>query len=423
MSDVATDLSAQLDRIQLFDVTRAKALIVDDMSDIRMLLKNILIEMGFSNIESASSGSSAKQMIKETQFDLILCDFNLGDSINGQHILEFARQVHGEKFHSIFIMITADAAYANVVSLVDYEPDSLFIKPFQTEVFKKRLDKVILQKNIFVDVDQARIDSKYETMESLARDILTEHPQYSTFCLKIIGESLVKRKLFDEALDHYKAITEQHSDYAWANYHLALCYQQLEQYAQAIPYYQQTIELNPHFLSAYDHLATAQVRTQAYQDAINTLVSLVTIADKSIERHTRLAKLSIKLKDWITAESALLKVLRLRKTAKDESLDIYYLYLRTMMILLNKDNKNQELYEKCRRAIMALRAISKKNPTALSNSYRAQVQLLMICERNEDAVKVWHEWDNLIREGDATGLNHLQELNLKKKLGLVIEAI
>ncbi len=422
MSDVlATEFSSS-DKSQFFhgELAEQKVLIIDDLSDMRILLKSLMVNLGYGIIDVIPTAKRAFESIRATQYDLILCDYNLGEEFNGQHILEYARRFYSTSHVCSFIMVTADTTYENVVGVMEYEPDGYLVKPFLPNAFQRRIERVIEQKFNFSQIDKARADKNYELMESLARKTLQDLPQYLSLCLKAIGESLTKRGLFKQAREHYFSITEDKPNYAWAFFHLALCDLKLESHALAIEHFKQTLSLNKHFLSAYDHLATAYEANEEIHLAQKALIDVLAISSRSLERNIRLGKLSLKLNDWETAEVTYSRVIRYVRETEKETFDRYYVHLRVLTKLIEQRPNDSELTEKFRRSLFRLRAIAQDNPVALSNSYRAELQRYLIIEQLEDAIKVWREWDILIRSQEAAPLNHLQELNLKRKLGLVI---
>ena len=422
MSDVVIAEFKATDSNQHFysELENKQVLIIDDLSDMRVLLKSLMVNLGYGIVHVVPSSKQAFEKIRSTQYDLILCDYNLGENFNGQHILEYARRFYSTSHTCSFVMVTADTSYENVVGVMEYEPDGYLVKPFLPNAFQRRIERVIEQKLNFAAIDNARSQKDYPLVEELARKIMAQQPQYLSLCLKAIGESLTKRGLFEQARKHYYYISQDKQNYAWAYFHLALCDLKLGSYELAIEHFKKTLDLNKHFLTAYDHLATAYEAIEELTLAQKTLMDVLAISSRSIERNQRLGKISLKLNDWEVAETTYGRIIRQVRETDKESFDRYYVHLRVLTKLIEKQPQDDELTEKFRRSLFRLRAIAKHNPVALSNSYRAELQRYLIIEQLEDAIRVWREWDILIRSQEAAPLNHLQELNIKRKLGLVI---
>jgi len=117
-----------------------QVLIVDDMQTMRRIMKNVLKQIGFSNITEADDGKTALAEMKKKQFDLVLCDWNMPE-MTGIDLLKALRA--DEAFKSIpFVMITAEAKKENIVEAVKAGVNNYIVKPFTAETVSEKLKKV-----------------------------------------------------------------------------------------------------------------------------------------------------------------------------------------------------------------------------------------------------------------------------------------
>lgn len=122
-----------------------KILIVDDMSTMRKIIKNMLSQIGFTNITEADDGANAWPLIqgaiKEGKpFEFIVSDWNM-PQMSGLDLLKHVRETPGlEKLP--FLMITAEAEQGNVVIAVKAGVSNFIIKPFSAQVLKEKIDKI-----------------------------------------------------------------------------------------------------------------------------------------------------------------------------------------------------------------------------------------------------------------------------------------
>jgi two-component system chemotaxis response regulator CheY len=122
-----------------------KILVVDDMSTMRKIIKNMLGQIGFKNITEADDGASAwpliQNAIKEGKpFEFILSDWNM-PQMSGLDLLKNVRETPGlEKLP--FLMITAEAEQGNVVIAVKAGVSNFIVKPFSAQVLKEKIDKI-----------------------------------------------------------------------------------------------------------------------------------------------------------------------------------------------------------------------------------------------------------------------------------------
>jgi two-component system chemotaxis response regulator CheY len=117
-----------------------KVLIVDDFATMRRILRNILKQIGFTNITEADDGSTALKELKKEKYDLILCDWNMPE-MPGIDLLNTIKS--DDELKGIpFVMVTAEAQKDNIVGAVKAGVNSYIVKPFTAETISDKLKKV-----------------------------------------------------------------------------------------------------------------------------------------------------------------------------------------------------------------------------------------------------------------------------------------
>ncbi len=117
-----------------------KVLIVDDFATMRRILRNILKQIGFTNIAEADDGSTALKELKKEKYDLILCDWNMPE-MPGIDLLNTIKS--DDELKGIpFVMVTAEAQKDNIVGAVKAGVNSYIVKPFTAETIGDKLKKV-----------------------------------------------------------------------------------------------------------------------------------------------------------------------------------------------------------------------------------------------------------------------------------------
>ncbi|MFN7038474.1 MAG: response regulator [Alphaproteobacteria bacterium] len=116
-------------------------LIVDDYKTMLRIIKNLLTQLGFTNIEEATDGSMALIKLKEKKYDLVISDWNM-EPMSGLELLKSVRADNDIK--SIpFIMITAESKTENVVAAKQAGVNNYIVKPFNAETLKTKLTAVL----------------------------------------------------------------------------------------------------------------------------------------------------------------------------------------------------------------------------------------------------------------------------------------
>ncbi len=121
--------------------TSIKVLVVDDFATMRRILKNILKQLGFTNIVEAEDGSTAWDILEEQSIDLIISDWNM-PKMTG---LELLKKVRASSKHSKmpFLMVTAEAQKQNVIEAVQAGVSNYVVKPFTAEGIYDKLSKIL----------------------------------------------------------------------------------------------------------------------------------------------------------------------------------------------------------------------------------------------------------------------------------------
>jgi two-component system chemotaxis response regulator CheY len=117
-----------------------KVLIVDDFATMRRIIKNVLKQIGFSNILEADDGTTALGVLKETKIDLIISDWNM-PKMNGLDLLRKVRNENTTK-NVPFVMVTAEAQKENVLQAVQAGVSNYIVKPFTADAVKEKLKQI-----------------------------------------------------------------------------------------------------------------------------------------------------------------------------------------------------------------------------------------------------------------------------------------
>ncbi len=117
-----------------------KILIVDDFATMRRILKNILKQLGFTNITEADDGTTALEELEKIKFDMIISDWNM-PKMTGLDFLKTVRSKDEFK-HIPFLMVTAEAQKQNVIEAVKAGVSNYVVKPFTAEQISDKLNKI-----------------------------------------------------------------------------------------------------------------------------------------------------------------------------------------------------------------------------------------------------------------------------------------
>ena len=117
-----------------------KFLVVDDFSTMRRIVRNLLKELGFNNVEEAEDGSMALQRLRAGAFDFVISDWNM-PNMTGIELLRNVRADPALK-HLPLLMITAEAKKENIVEAAQAGASGYIVKPFTAAVLDEKLKKI-----------------------------------------------------------------------------------------------------------------------------------------------------------------------------------------------------------------------------------------------------------------------------------------
>ena len=120
--------------------TNMRVLVVDDFSTMRRIVKNILRQLGFTNIVEADDGTTAWETLNKDKIDFIISDWNM-PNMTGIELLRKVRS--SEEFGDLpFLMVTAEAQQENIIEAVQAKVSNYIVKPFTAETMKQKIDKI-----------------------------------------------------------------------------------------------------------------------------------------------------------------------------------------------------------------------------------------------------------------------------------------
>jgi len=122
------------------DRTSLKFLVVDDFSTMRRIVRNLLKELGFTNVDEAEDGAVALSKLREGNFEFVVSDWNM-PNMDGITLLQNVRA--DPKLKALpFLMITAEAKKENIIQAAQSGASGYIVKPFTAATLQEKLDKI-----------------------------------------------------------------------------------------------------------------------------------------------------------------------------------------------------------------------------------------------------------------------------------------
>ncbi|UGQ46865.1 tetratricopeptide repeat-containing response regulator [Massilia endophytica] len=298
-------------------------LIVDDFVGIRQLLRESLRNIGAKHIDQASSGGEAMTLLARTHYDVVLCDFNLGEGKNGQQVLEECRARNLMIPSSVWLTVSAEKSVESVMGAAEHQPDAYIIKPITEGVLLTRLNRVWHRKQIFREIDRAYIEKDYLRAAKLCDEQIAENKIHELDLLRMKANLLMKAGEPDQARAVYERVLEER-EYNWARTGLGKIRMANGDLEAARQMFHNVMTENRYYIDAYDQLAAALLTMGEYEEACAVLESAAKLSPNSVQRQRTLGNTALRVGNIALAEKAFRKSIQVGEYSVFKTVDPYF---------------------------------------------------------------------------------------------------
>jgi two-component system chemotaxis response regulator CheY len=117
-----------------------KILVVDDFSTMRRIIKNLLRDLGLTNVQEADDGQTALPILKQGNIEFLITDWNMP----GMTGIDLLKEVRADPnlSHLPVLMVTAEAKREQIIAAAQAGVNGYVVKPFTAAVLKEKIDKI-----------------------------------------------------------------------------------------------------------------------------------------------------------------------------------------------------------------------------------------------------------------------------------------
>ena len=284
--------------------SQRNVLIIDDAQAVISVVRTMLRSMGFSDncIDYAKEGKSALNCIKLKKYDVIICDYNLGDGLNGKQLLEEIR--HGRLLgpDNVFIMITGESSKTIVSSIIELRPDDYILKPFSQQQLQSRLRWALSKRSQYRALYELDHQNDAAAGIALCDELLSNDNVDQLLVNQFKGQFLQSLRQYDEAQELYRDLYNKHAD-AWIKIELCNVLVELGDYDEVESIMTHTN--NDNTVSALPELSVMsklEIYKNNIPEAISHLSLASTLAPGNPDRELVIANLCLSESDYINAE-------------------------------------------------------------------------------------------------------------------------
>ncbi|PMH06428.1 response regulator [Vibrio splendidus] len=313
-------------------LTHLNALIVDDSAIVLSTIRNMLVHIGFSErlISIAKSPRIAMAITSDTTFDVIICDYNFGNTINGKQLFEELKQSKRLKDDGIFILVTGENSALTIRPILELRPDNYLLKPFNRETLKQRITSSLTKKSVLQNIYKAERDNNYEQGLEYCEELIAFHPEYFATIQQFKGSFLSKLKLYEQAKRVYENALDEGS-FDWAQAGLANSLANLGRLDEAQCMIESLIDSAPSSTLYQDQAAQVNLISNKVPDAIVHFKLASELTPGNSERELAIANLCLSVND---SKSALAHYQNYIQINRDTFRDNLYMKLNHIRFLL-----------------------------------------------------------------------------------------
>ncbi len=289
-------------------------LIVDDFQNMRSTLRQMLLSLEYHDITPVATGEEALIKLRNRHYDIVLCDYNLGDGIDGQQVLDQARVEGTVDLSTVFIMVTAENTNEMVMGALESTPDAYLSKPFTKDLLRVRIERAVRRHQPLTTVANALSKDGIPAALNVLDTLLEQRSDNRLELLRIKAELALRNGDLDLAANTCE-LAQTDKTLPWALTMLGQITQQRGDITTAESLFRQSIAHTSHFMPAHDYLAELCLIQGRRLEALNILQIASERSPKSLQRQRRLAQLAVEMDRPDLAEPAWQRVLTLSRYA------------------------------------------------------------------------------------------------------------
>jgi CheY-like chemotaxis protein len=359
----------QIDIIKIYE--KKRCLVIDDLIEVRASYKRMLKSFGAVHIDTASNGDEAIEKCETNEYELIICDYNLAESKDGQQVLEELRHRGLLKYTTLFIIITAEVSREMVLGALENQPDDYITKPISQQTMRVRIDRALLKHEDLLIIKMAVDEKNYGKAIEKCNEKIKINSFYRLDCLQYKAQLFILMENYREAKKIYETVLKE-KELIWAQIGLAKTLIKNKEYDEVEPLLLSIVENDYRYIEVHDLLSEYYEETKDYRKSQDSTKVATQLSPKSILRHRRLAEIAEKNNDEQTSLEAYEEAIRWNHNSCYAAAEDY-LALARKTVSISRESINEKTNAKIKKALTMLERMVRRFP-----SHKNQVKLALI---------------------------------------------
>lgn len=304
------------------DLSDKRVLIVDRNPPARDALRMMLSNLGITKVHGAGSAQEVLRQARANTFDVILSDYMLDDGRDGQQMLEELRLQKLVPLSTIFMVVTSERSYQNVVGVAELTPDDYLVKPFTAEQLHTRLGRALYRKDQLARILRSLDAGAFQAALLACDELIGSNGGFFLDATRIKSEILNTLGRHGEAEALCRDILAVRP-LPWARMGLAIALKARGGLSEAEELARSIVKDHKNFLAAHDFLAKVLEAAGRLPDAQLALKGAAEISPHNTLRQRTVGDIAVRNGDLDTAERAYQTVLTRARHSSISTVDDY----------------------------------------------------------------------------------------------------
>ena len=252
------------------DIHQAKALIVDANATSRSVLAAQLRDLGVQQVRQISRVQDARLALEDGSYDIVLCEMTFeGAPMSGQDLLDELRREQLLPFSTVFILVTGEASYSQVLEAAEATVDGYLVKPYSGLVLADRLSEVRRRKRTLKHIYAAIQSRDFAHAAELAEARFTTREAYWSFAAQVAAELWLRADQPARAMKIFNDVLAEKSQ-TWARAGVARARLAMGELAAARRLLETLVKEVPDYADAHDLLGRVLVEQGEFEPALES---------------------------------------------------------------------------------------------------------------------------------------------------------
>ena len=252
------------------DIGRAKALIIDANPTARSVMAAQLRDLGVPQVRQMSRVQDARLALEESPHDIVLCELSFeGAPMSGQDLLDELRRENLLPYSTVFVLVTGEATYAQVLEAAEATVDGYLVKPYSGVVLAERLTEARRRKRTLKPIYAAIQAGEFARAAALAQARFESREAYWMFAAQVATELWLRADEPARAIGVCNAVLAEKS-LGWARAGLARARFAMGELAAARRQLEALTAQSPDYADAHDLLGRVLVEQGEFGPALDS---------------------------------------------------------------------------------------------------------------------------------------------------------